>query len=75
MMWFLLLVLVLFYMIPTAVAAERSHYNLPAICALNILLGWTFLGWVAAFVWALTPAKRQLTTDEIIAEVRKGQAH
>jgi hypothetical protein len=24
-----------------------------AICALNILLGWTFLGWIVALVWAL----------------------
>jgi hypothetical protein len=25
-----------------------------SICVLNLLLGWTFLGWVAALVWSLT---------------------
>jgi hypothetical protein len=25
--------------------------------ALNIFLGWTFIGWVASLVWALTATK------------------
>ncbi len=43
-------------------------YFLPSLCAigkkggagivaLNILLGWTFIGWVIAFVWALAAEK------------------
>lgn len=32
----------------------RNKRNAWAIFALNLLLGWTFLGWVAALVWALT---------------------
>jgi hypothetical protein len=42
------------YFLPSLVASARSHNNSTAIFAFNILLGWTFLGWVAAFVWALT---------------------
>lgn len=42
------------YLVPTYVAAERGHASTTAILALNILLGWTMLGWVAALVWALT---------------------
>jgi hypothetical protein len=49
----LLLFLVL-YMFPTILASIRQHHNTTAIMALNVLLGWTFLGWVAAFVWACT---------------------
>jgi hypothetical protein len=30
-----------------------SKRNASAIIALNLLLGWTFLGWVIALVWAL----------------------
>jgi hypothetical protein len=66
-----LVILLFFYIIPTGVAANRKHPNFGAICALNILLGWTFIGWVAALVWALITPKRQLTDDEIIAAVRR----
>ncbi len=42
------------YFIPTIVAFGRGHRNTVAIVILNIFLGWTFLGWVAALVWACT---------------------
>ena len=42
------------YLLPAMVAAGRKHRSGTAITALNILLGWTFVGWVAALVWALT---------------------
>lgn len=42
------------YFIPTGLASSRGHPNTAAIFALNFLLGWTFIGWVVAFVWALT---------------------
>jgi hypothetical protein len=50
----LFIILVACYFIPTLVAFSRKHHNAGAICALNILLGWTIVGWVASFVWALT---------------------
>jgi DNA-directed RNA polymerase subunit RPC12/RpoP len=49
-----LLIGLLFYMMPTIIAWYRKHPNLPAIGALNLLLGWLFVGWVAALVWAFT---------------------
>lgn len=42
------------YFVPTLVAGRRNHRNSGAILALNILLGWTFIGWALALVWALT---------------------
>ena len=42
------------YLLPTIVVIGRRRNNALAIIALNILLGWTFIGWVAALVWALT---------------------
>ena len=44
----------IFYFLPTFVAARRDHRNAGAIAALNFFLGWTFIGWVIALVWALT---------------------
>jgi T4 superinfection immunity protein len=42
------------YFVPAIVAMSRSHINSGAIFALNLFLGWTVIGWVGAFVWALT---------------------
>ncbi len=49
-----LIILALIYLIPTVVASQRHHNNSGAIGALNIFLGWTFLGWVIALVWAFS---------------------
>lgn len=40
------------YLFPTFFAASRRCRNRRAIFVLNILLGWSGLGWVAALVWA-----------------------
>lgn len=42
------------YFLPTAIAICRGHRNVPAIFALNLLTGWTAVGWVFAVVWSLT---------------------
>lgn len=52
-----LIFLMLGYMAPAAVAVTRRHHQRIAILALNLLLGWTFLGWVVALVWALTATR------------------
>lgn len=41
------------YPIPGFVALARRHPNAQAIAALNMLLGWTVIGWAGALVWAL----------------------
>ncbi len=40
------------YFIPLIIAHIRRHKNLIAIAILNIVLGWTFFGWLAALLWA-----------------------
>jgi len=50
----LLLVLLALYFLPAIIASIRHHASSPAIFALNLLLGWTVLGWIIAFVWSLT---------------------
>lgn len=49
--------LLFLYLIPTFIAHRRRHPNAASITALNILLGWAFVGWVAALVWALTEVR------------------
>jgi hypothetical protein len=51
------------YFIPTITANCRDHNNTSAIACVNILLGWTVIGWIGAMVWSLTD-NRKLTTKE-----------
>jgi hypothetical protein len=48
----LIILALAFYFIPAIVAMMRSHRNTLAISLLNLFLGWTLVGWVAALVWA-----------------------
>jgi hypothetical protein len=45
------------YILPTFIAFYRKHQNAPAIAAVNILLGWFFIGWVAALVKSMTEVR------------------
>jgi hypothetical protein len=49
----LILILAIVYFIPSIVASVCNHRQLGAIFRLNIFLGWTFIGWVAALIWAM----------------------
>jgi hypothetical protein len=40
------------YFLPSVLG--RKKRNRAAIFVLNLLAGWTFFGWVAALVWAMT---------------------
>ena len=52
---FVLVGLILFmYFLPALVAWKRRHKNSSAIGVLNLLLGWTMIGWVGSLVWAFT---------------------
>jgi hypothetical protein len=42
------------YFLPWMIAALRGKSNAWPIFWLNLLLGWTVLGWIAAFVLAVT---------------------
>jgi Superinfection immunity protein len=42
------------YGLPSVVAYSRQHRQREAILLVNVLLGWTGLGWVVALVWAVT---------------------
>lgn len=46
------LVSLFFYFLPAFLA--RNKPNFTSILILNILAGWTFIGWIIALVWALS---------------------
>jgi hypothetical protein len=42
------------YMLPALVAGQRHHRQKLAITVLNVLAGWTVIGWLVALIWACT---------------------
>ncbi|HKN23133.1 MAG TPA: superinfection immunity protein [Terracidiphilus sp.] len=46
------LLLAFLYFLPTIVAMSRGHRSYGGILVLNLFLGWTFIGWLIALVWA-----------------------
>ena len=42
------------YFLPTIVVFIRRKSNRLPVFLLNFFLGWTFVGWVIALVWAAT---------------------
>src|SRR5262245_7501229 len=45
------------YVVPGVVARLRKHRDALWIAVLNVVLGWSILGWFGALGWALFPAK------------------
>jgi hypothetical protein len=45
---------VILYMTPTIIAMCRSHPNSVPIFIINLLLGWTGVGWIGALAWSCT---------------------
>ena len=43
------------YLIPFIVAARTEHARIGSVLALNLALGWTGIGWIAALWWAARP--------------------
>ena len=71
----ILLVGAALYLLPTLISLIRKHHNQNAIFALNLLLGWTVLGWVGALVWALTkvePRKPGLSALGMFQDAKDG---
>ena len=49
----LLLIIVCIYFVPSIIATSRDHRNVWGVFVLNLTLGWTWIGWVAALIWAI----------------------
>ena len=47
-----MVVFLLFYFMPILAAAGKK--NTSGVIALNLLFGWTIIGWIVALVWAIT---------------------
>ena len=41
------------YFAPALIAGHKGKKNTARIFALDLLLGWTVVGWIGALIWAL----------------------
>jgi hypothetical protein len=42
------------YFLPTIIAVAQHRSNVAAVAVINVLLGWSFVGWIVALVMALS---------------------
>jgi len=50
---FLLILILVFYFLPSVIASKRNTRHGGTIFLINLLFGWTILGWFAALIWAI----------------------
>jgi ABC-type glycerol-3-phosphate transport system permease component len=61
--WILVLLLAVpLYFLPSIIAKARKNSNTTGIFVLNLFLGWTFLCWIAALIWAFSSGSKQAPT-------------
>ncbi|MGQ7947180.1 superinfection immunity protein [Flavobacterium sp. WC2509] len=58
-----IIIAVLIYFFPSVIAFSRSKSNTTAIVMLNLFLGWSFIGWIIALIWAVSKDRE---TQQII---------
>ena len=51
--FFVIILFIFFYFIPTMVAMKRNIKNILGVFFLNFFLGWTGLGWIGALIWSV----------------------
>lgn len=51
------LIVIGLYFLPMIVAIRRQHHQKGAIIVINLLLGWTFIGWVVALAMACSAVR------------------
>ena len=45
--------IIVIYFVPALIAKLRDTENVEAILLVNLVFGWTMLGWIAALIWAI----------------------
>lgn len=45
--------------VPFIIAVMRKHNDTLAVFVVNLPLGWTVIGWIAALIWSLTGNVKQ----------------
>jgi Superinfection immunity protein len=60
------------YLAPSMIADVRGHSDSVAISLVNVLLGWTVVGWIAALMWARGTDNEDVS--RVVASRRRSRA-
>jgi hypothetical protein len=62
------------YFLPVIIAWLRGHHNKAPIFLLNLFLGWTGIGWLAALIWSVSSIRRLGPVETRNPEARTSEA-
>src|SRR5215204_2976422 len=51
------------YGLPIVIGVARKHSQIAPIALINVLLGWTVIGWIGALVWSVASFKREVAAS------------
>ena len=54
------------YLLPVLIGRARRVPDLGAVVVVNVLLGWTFIGWAAALAMALAPSRPAVPVIQVV---------
>jgi cytoskeletal protein RodZ len=58
------LLVLIFYFLPAVIASQRNTKHGGMIFLVNLVFGWTILGWIAALIWAIVEAPHEQKPQE-----------
>jgi len=56
---------IVFYVLPSIIAMSRKHHNTVPIILINLLTGWTFIGWFIALIWSCCAVNTSTSTKSM----------
>jgi Superinfection immunity protein len=57
-----LLLILVFYFLPAMISSKRKTKHGGMIFFINLVFGWTVLGWIAALIWAIVESPEEIRT-------------
>ncbi|WP_176507151.1 MULTISPECIES: superinfection immunity protein [Pseudomonas] len=62
----MLIGMVVLYFLPFIISVARRHHNKVPIFFVILLLGWTGIGWIAAFIWSVSAVRHPDSQQSVI---------
>ena len=60
---------IVFYFLPSILAGARKHKNTLLIFILNLLFGWTAIGWLVCLIWAFVDTNGE-TAKKLVEDIK-----
>lgn len=61
-----LVLLIGLYFLPVIIAYRKNHQAIVGIIIVNIIVGWTLIGWIVCLIWSYSGSKKEVLSNEKI---------